>query len=588
MDIPIKFTIKKRSSKKENVPFKTYEGYIENSNSGSILFEFNEYEEVHIKFDYDKNDGCIFIDTYNDDSKIICNPDEYIILNLPMIEKSLVPGYFEIKIDCKYNIICYFIVQPKNLEWSELINLRQILDKYIKGICTNFSLSKSSYNYKSSDDILDYYKNQYNLWQEIKWSIKLIINNPNGENRKVYGYYNKQNKIDMRTIRAINKQNKDKLSAKYYTYHQDIDYNTSDNIILYNSLQEYRDILKKNYINTKKFYREEYKKLNDINEQYRRKQGEFSNIKNSNILSDRYKSSIENRVNYLRKSKYMQREKLEVIENLSKTLNKITIEVEDIIFEIQEKLTLNKFEKKTVSAIKNLRYKSTIDMLNKITEIKKYEDDSLNKEDASIFRFKKTEVLFEYLCFIRVIEVILCMGYICEAGWFEKVINQGYDMEIPSECDNYFKKENITIIVSYDKEAPNIIEESYEGLYSFNSRHRRPDISILMYKDGIFIKALILEVKYRNSKYIYSNQGDTSVIDTMKDYSQLCYYKKHKLKRDAIDRVITLYPNQKNNISLKKRELMDIFSFIPIDVSLDNIDSELYMEIERFIEEYAN
>lgn len=585
MDIPIKFAIKKRAN--QNIPFRIYEGDIDNTKSGSILFEFDEYEEVYVKFDYDENNGCIFIDTYNDDSKIICNPGEDILLNSPMRENSLVPGYFEIKIDYKYNIICYFRVQPKNLEWSELINLRQILDKYIKGICTNFSLSKSSYNYKSSDDILDYYQNQYNLWQEIKCSIKLIINNPDGENKKVYGYHSKQNKIDMRTIRAINKQNRDKLSAKYYTYQQDINYNTSDNIMLYNSIQEYRDILKKNYTNAKKFYMAEYKKLNDMNEQYIKKQRELSNIKNSNILSDRYKSSIENRVNYLRKSKYMQKEKLEIIENLNKILNKITIEVEDIIFEIQKKLTLNKFEQKAVSSIKNLRYKSTIDMLNKITEIKKYEDDSFNKEYASIFRFKKTEVLFEYLCFIRVIEVMLCMGYVFEAGWFEKVINQEYDMEIPSECDNYFKKENITIVVSYDKEAPNIIEESYEGLHSFNSRHRRPDISILMYKDGIFIKALILEVKCRHSKYIYSNQGDTGVIDTMKDYSQLYYYK-HKFKKDAIDRVIMLYPNQKNNISLEKKELMDIFSFIPIDVSLNDIDSELYMEIERFIEEYAN
>ena len=585
MDIPIKFTIKKRAG--QNVPFRTYEGDIDSSKSGSILFEFNEYEEVYIKFDYDKNNGRIFIDTYNDDSKIICNPGEEILLNLPMRENSLVPGDFEIKIDYKYNIICYFRVQPKNLEWSELINLRQILDKYIKGICTNFNLSKNSNNYKSSDDILYYYQNQYNLWQEIKWSIKLIINKPDGENEKVYGYYSKQNKMDMRTIKAINKKSRDKLSPKHYTYQQSINYNISDNIMLYNSLHEYRDILKKNYVDIRKLYRTEYEKLNDMNYQYRKKQRELNNIKNNNILSDRYKSSIENRVNYLRKSKYIQKEKLKVIESLNRMINKTTIEVEDIIFEIQKKLTLNKFGRNTISSIKNLRYKSIIDMLNTITEIKNYGHDLLNKEDALIFRFKKTEVLFEYLCFIRVIEALLCMGYVCEAGWFQKVINQEYDMEIPSECDNYFKKENITIVVSYDKEAPNIIEESYEGLYSFNSRHRRPDISILIYKDGTFIKALILEVKYRNSKYIYSNQGDTGVVDTMKDYSQLCYYK-GKLKRDAIDRVITLYPNQKNNISLEKNELIDIFSFIPIDVSSDNIESELYMEIERFIDEYAN
>lgn len=587
MDTPIKFTIRKKSGNNENIKFRTDEGYINNYDSGKILFEFDEYEQVKIKFDYDKNDGYIYIDTYDNDSKVVCNPSEYIILNLPMKENSLVPGYFEIKIECKYSIICYFKVKPKNFEWCELINLRKILDKYIKGICTNFSLSKSSYTYKSSDDILHYYQNQYNLWQEIKWSIKLIINNPDGENEKIYGYYSNQNKIDRRTINAVSKQNKYKISGKYYTYHKHINYNISDNLILYNSLQEYRDILNKHHTNIKKFYKIEYEKLNDINNQYRKKQEELNIIKNDNILSDRYKKSIENRVNYLSKSKYIQNKKLKVIESLNKILNKIIIEVDDLMFEISEKLNLNKFNQNNVHCVKNLRYKNIIDKLNIITKTKKYDYDYANKQDASIFRFKKTEVLFEYLCFIRVIEVILSMGYAFEHGWFEKVINQDYDMEIPSECDNYFKKENIDVIVSYDKEAPNNLEKNYEGLYSFNSRHRRPDISILIYEDGIFIKGLILEVKCRSSKNIYSNKGDTGVIDTMKDYSQLCYYK-GKVKKDAIDRVITLYPNQKNNINFQRNELTDIFSFIPIDVNSDNIDSELYMEIERFIEKYTN
>lgn len=330
----------------------------------------------------------------------------------------------------------------------------------------------------------------------------------------------------------------------------------------------------------------EYEKLDNLSEECKNKQDELSNIKNNNILSDRYKSSIENRVSYLRKSKYEQNEKLKIIKKVKSILNKIILEIEDIIFEIQEKLRINKCNQKITCIVKNFKYKDIIDKLDKIISTKKYEHNFNKKEEALIFRFKKTELLFEYLCFIRTIEVILSMGFSCQGGWFEKVINQECDMEIPSECNNYFVKDNISIVVSYDKEAPNTIEENYEGLYSFNSRHRRPDLSILIYKDSKFIKALILEVKCRNSKYIYSDQGDTSVIDTMKDYSQLCYYKE-KIKKDAVDKVITLYPNQKNNITLENNELIDIFSFIPIDIDND-IDSELYMEIEKFIEGYSN
>lgn len=243
MDTHIKYTIKKRYN--QNTPFRIDYGYIDNGMADSLLFEFDEYEEIYIKFDYDKNKGCIFIDTYDSDSKIICNPNENILINLPRKENSLVPGYFEIKIEYVYDAICYYKVEPKNIEWSELINLRQILDRYIRGICSNFNLSKSAYNYDNCNDILDYYQNQYNLWEEIKNSIKVLMNNPYGEYEKVYGYYCKPNKIDMRTIRDISKNGGEKLISKYYTYKQNINYNTTDNIILYNRLLEYRYTLKK-------------------------------------------------------------------------------------------------------------------------------------------------------------------------------------------------------------------------------------------------------------------------------------------------------------------------------------------------------
>lgn len=583
MDTHIKYTIKKRHN--QNTPYRIDYGNITRDMEDSLLFEFEEYEEVYIKFDYDKNKGSIFIDTHDSEGKLLCNSNEYMLINMPRKENSLVPGYFEVKIQYEYNRIYYYKVKPKNIEWCELLNLRKILDRYVRGICSNFNLSKSAYSYDNCHSILDYYQNQYNLWREIKSSIKLLMNNPKGEYEKVYGYYYKPNKIDLRTIRAMSKNNGEKLISKYYTYKQNINYNTTDNMILYNKLLEYRNTLKRNHKNTIKFYEVEYKKLQNLNIEYKNKQEELNNIKNNNILSERYKSSIENRVSYLRISKYDQNEKLKIIKKVKTLMNRILLEVEDIIFEMQENLNLDKYNHKPILLIKNYKYKEIIWKLDKIIINPKYKRDLYKKEEALIFRFKKTEVLFEYLCFIRSIEVILSMGFYCQSGWFEKVINREYDMEIPSECNNCFVKDNINIIVTYDKEAPNKLEDDYEGLYSFNSRHRRPDISILIYKNNQFVKALILEVKCRNSRYIYSKQGDTSVIDTMKDYSQLCYYN-GKIKKDAIDKVTILYPNQKNNIILENNELIDIFSFIPININ-DDLDYELYKEIERFIEEYS-
>lgn len=584
MDTHIRYTIKKRYN--ENIPFKIDTGSIDKHMENTIIFEFDEYEEIYIKFDYDKNKGSIFIDTYNNESKIICSPNEYVCINLPRKENSLVPGYFEIEINYSYNIISYYKVEPKNIEWSELTNLREILDSYIKGICSNFNLNRSTYNYEDSNDILDYYRNQDVLWQEIKNSIKLLLTNPSGEYEKVYGYYNNPSKIDRRSIKGMNKNGIEALTGKHYTYKQNINFDTIDNNILYNKLLEYRNILKINISGIDNFYKSEYEQFNNLSEDLKNKLNELNSIKNNNILSDRYISSVENRVRYLKKIKYNKKEKLKIAQEIKNIINKIILELDDIIFEIQQKLNIDIYNYKIIGKVKKIRYMNIIEKLDNIMSIKNYYYSFNKKEETLTFRFKKTELLFEYLCFIRVIESILYMGFECQGGWFEKVINQEYDMEIPSECENLFVKDGIKIIVYYDKEAPNKTEENYEGLYSFNSRHRRPDISILIYKDNKFIKALILEVKCRNSKYIYSNQGDTYVIDTMKDYSQLCYYN-NKIKRDAVDKVIVLYPKQRNNIDLEKNELIDLFSFIPITINSDNLDSELHEEIEKFIKSYT-
>ncbi|MCI9260625.1 MAG: hypothetical protein HFJ16_10360 [Romboutsia sp.] len=585
MDTHINFTL----TRKDDFSSKTDTYSINESSENTIIFEFDEYKESDITFDYDESKVRVFIDTYNSDTKLLCKSNETIVLNAKNQENSLIPGYYEIKIEGYKNFICYFKVIPKNIEWSELIHLRNFLDKYIKGLSANFNLYKSSHNHNDYSNELNNFKKQYELWSEVQFNIKSIVNNPDYKYERKYGYYNTPNKLDSRSNKYMKNYDYNIISNRFYTYRVNVNYNTSDNILLYNKLNTYRNILKTNLENIKTFYHSEHKKLIDIEIEYNNKSNKLNSAKKNYTLSKLWKNNIQNRLLYLNKIKENQKHKLSQTQDINEIMTKILYELDDSLYYIKENLNIDE-NIKIVKNTKSLRYRNIIDIIDKITIMKKYDHKSgKEKEDKLVFRMKNTALLFEYLCFIKVIEIILSMGYICEDGWFLKIINKEFDLEIPSECDNYFTKDNIKIIVSYDKEVPNgntIESDDYEGLYSINSIHRRPDISILLFKDDVFIKSLILEVKYRKSNYIYSTHGDTYVIDAIKDYIQFGYFKE-KLKKDTVDKVIVLYPNQKNNVNVKEKALLDLFSFIPIHVGKDDIESELYLEIKEFIEEYT-
>jgi hypothetical protein len=202
-----------------------------------------------------------------------------------------------------------------------------------------------------------------------------------------------------------------------------------------------------------------------------------------------------------------------------------------------------------------------------------------------VYSFKSSEVLFEYFCYLRVVEFIIGEGFESTGGWYENAIMSEFGLEIPSESESVFIKDNLLLRVLYDMEAPRKPDQSYSGLYSFNSNNRRPDITLLLYKDGQFVKSLICEVKYRKSLYIYSTSGDTEVVETMKDYHQLRYCEPNKTLIDTVvDKVLLLYPSQQSNIDTSKVEHNNIFSFIPIEVGKDKIEDILYSDLKDFLQ----
>lgn len=565
MDIHIKLIINDRCQEKDLD--------IEYMKKNSVLFEFSEYDDVKICFQNLQNQ-VLQIDCMEKELYTV-SENEILTINMRKDDRRLVPGYYCICLTTPIEKKLFFKVLPKNIEWESLLKLRDRLDGFLNGINLDYNSYYSSNEDESKSNVDDRYIEEYLGWCRVRENISSLLKKPSQKLIKKYGYSNRLTKIDSRVIR---KQQNGQCVDKYWQPKLKINYNTNDNFALIEALEEsiydnynIENLLisrKTKYINEK----------NDLENEMHEVKKSFEKIVNDNIITGNFKKSIQNRLVYLRKNIC---KKERIIENTEEN-------IEIIRRIIKEKLELSYFIKKDMEIIKpnikdlkikDNRYKVVIEQLKKKSN---QFTNKMNHDKKNGFSFKKTEILFEYFCLFRIINELFNAQYICMSEWLTEAIKDNYLTEIPSSKDIVFKKNNQEIIIQYDKEMPirrMVLGTKYEGIYSVNSQHRRPDISLIIKNNNIIESVLIFEVKYRGSKYIYKKDGDTEVTETLNDYSQLNYYLNYKRITGVVKKVVLLYPYQKNIIKAND----DMIEYIPININ-ENICEE---EIINILSDYG-
>lgn len=575
MDTHIKITLK---DDKENIR----EVILEESNHTQIIFEVKEYEECSIKFEFDNTEvDSIYIDTFKE-NKCKCENGVYYNINKRNSDNRLIPGDYLIYVEKNFKTeFFYFKIKPQSATWEQIENLHKYIRQLFKNILFNYEIERNA-KFKSIDsDIFADYKNQFKNWEEVRDNLYLILNNPAYELEKNYEYSSKLIKFDKAVIRKNRKsfhQNKciqPKINNTLLN---------SDNMIMYLALEEYNNQIKKNYTyicNKVKYFKE---KRDELKLLFDSKAKEYNKVSKSYIFSDRYIQSVYSRKKYLNIQLDLYEEKINKILNIRSLLDCIERESFEMLSNFREMINYNNIVKSCNKSIKDMRYKYIIEKL--VIHKNRFSEEYQQFKQSS-YTYKKTELLFEYYCLLQVINIILDNGFKCKKGWLSEVIkNPEYELDIPSECETHFTKDNIELVVSYDKEVPNKVENRYSGLYSYNSTCRRPDVIIQLYQNGEYKQSLVCEVKYRRTIYIYNDYGDTTVMATMKDYSQLCYMDKGRLNKDAISKVVLLYPSQENNINYDNSVFKEYLKFLPMEIHSNQTELNLLKEINEFLEVY--
>lgn len=574
MDIHISVALKEYKKVIKKINLNKY-------NDGDIIFKIKEYYNCLISFDYEVDKYNVYVDTYKiAEQKVSTN--EFFELNVMESEYRFIPGYYTITVeDGDMRTIYYFEVIPQNVSWNQMFKIRNYISNFLQGIIFNYDIKRKVDGNTLENDIFQDYKKQYEIWQDIQGDMYSILRNPSNKLDKIYEYSSKLIKFNSKVFRKNNIVSTE--SNKYYQPVTKITYDNSDNIKLYLALGEYYERVKKIYNNLEKHMSLLCNKNDDFNISLNNKEKEYCNIKDNYVFSQRYKDSVFSRMQFIKNQIFINNKKIEKVKQIEKILYTMKNEVEDMILNFSQLINFENVNKFLNNSIKDMRYKNIIDKL--YIPIYKIDEDNRNNNEYG-FTFKKSELLFEYYCFLQVLNIISLLDFDCSGGWLNEVAISRYEMDIPSECETYFIKGNLELRVSYDKEIPERIYNGYKGMYSSNSKCRRPDILILLYENGVFKKALICEVKYRNIKYIYNDYGDTEVVATMKDYYQLCYFD-NNINKDAVSKVLLLYPHHSKVIDYSNFILKDCLNFLAMEIS-DGIASNLFEEISDFIEKNSN
>lgn len=563
------------------------------------LFEISEHGQCEIIFISDFPESSLWLEYMNEEGGIRLFPNQsFELVKTNLEDEGYVPGEFILSfskdLQTQYN--GYFTVVPTTFTQNTLDLMRKCIEDKAYGLSRNIYLKKKGRNttgYSEDDSyILLYLVNNFDyivqtfryiertpivdliqVYTKTPISKKTTTKSQRWRLMKGYGEFNKINELFYEPKKFLSEDNKDNQYVKYYLY----------------NLMERVSLLRKNHnsliiqFNTR--YRQLEEDVDKLLTEYSKIKGDFNIKKSNQIISHELKIKQQE----LNKYKYQ----IESYENNFKPVNDLYNHLVRLLNETwlkDVKLVSNKTFSK--SLLKNKGYLNLYNILNELN--KKQDQGNTN----FYFPQHQTTKLFEFYCVLLVIDIIQDNGFTWESGWLkdQEFNNKPYMCTLNSgEEMTFIHNLGYRLRISYDKFLNMSFEarkQEMEQLVSVNSYNRRPDIILELFDEKRkFMRAFIIEVKYRRLKYLYNKHNDTDPMRQLAAYRELNYYDPSQnpaLIRSAVDSVVVLYPEHDGSKVLQDEDYG--FKFIPIlptDFNITDSKFEILIDsINKFLNQF--
>lgn len=542
------------------------------------IFEINEFDSLNICCSSSKEIEHFEIESPTVPLKFY--RDERICIASFENNLLFVPGIYQMRAVTEIKCYTYYFkVIPNNISEFCLNDMVDILEAFKSGLTSDIFLRRemSKIGMGGTGSIFEVSDFVYENHEFLVNNLEGISNSPHTRLEKEYKYYKFPKKIDSKTTKKLIQNSSDlTLDKPYFQSYMKDTYDTNVNRWLKNRLIEILDFLAE-HVKMVEFYLHELEKdVEQLSTKLLNKEAKYNQLRLKREISDTYKT------NYLKTLKYIRLQVQEAIENkilVLKIKDKINPTIGYINYFMQQSF---------MKEINCSTYKGSYDQYvfkeYRYTLINSYYERLILNRAVELnvtkgYSVKQTYLLFEYYCVIYLIRLIQNEGYIWTNGWLMNDTHHLHDLVSGTEL--VFIKNEHKLLLQYDREIFYQVESGLSDFVAINSPNRKPDILLSHYVDNKLKAAIIFEVKYRNSKYIYSEHGDTSVIEQLKNYLQLAYFdsESENTMLNVIKKVVVLYPTQKNKIHYNDRLFAKKFCFINIEPRIDFENDESFEKI---------
>ena len=548
---------------------------------GEIIFCFNEFE--HIKIINESNKVIIECEQPNSEDYVQINPGAEIVINdyeygrLESKNNIFFPEKYIIRL-IKENItsICFFDVKSNALG-SKIDNIRRIINDFSQGLELDLINSIRGKNYIDSKKNIftPLFEKIINNERMLQFELNFIIDYPIKDIIKTIKYSKKEGKTSREKIKYdIKKSITTNDYRKRVIQNKQLSLNNYSNIVLKNAVLRIIKVcneLDKYFLNNINYLEQNLFKKRINLKKAQDKQEKLSTKKHgkkyiNNVSSEYYDLLNTIEANQEDKELFLERRKVinRVRNNFINIINESWInKIKDDYIAIDSS-----------SARKNIHYKKIIDFAN---EINTQYDSKYSSE--GIYSYKKTSELYELYVLILMFKILIKENYSFS-------IDNIYDFNLVFDNEEFvFNKNKKSIRILYDKVVKRTDDFPEDELANQNSNSNKPDIVLMIYDDGTLTNCVIIEVKCRKKRNIYSKNGDTEVITQLKDYTNFWYFTKERiLKKDVIDKVYAIYPDDTPSKEFYNANQICFLSLEPVyeyESSLGFIN--LYDELKLYI-----
>ncbi len=527
------------------------------------IFEFFETDVVSLEFEFDSSEYSVQYETYDTGEFREVEPyREYDFHNGQDPDGgAYFAGHFTVNVVKNGTVYpYYFSVRPRQLEYQNVINLRDFVNRYYSGLSLDLerkrrmtisvdNISRRENTFSNYHFILDNFPrliNHINSYirekPEVLLKKEIISDHPvkfdshsaNWLIRKGYtrnaGIFRPRIFMSKKTEFSLNnEQNRffkfqlrywdSELKALSSTLGKYLNYLRSKIDVHENDLVELRnkvELLQDQKSVAKRVKDAEARKLEGAEEEHRKMLHQLEAYRNQYTQILHYKTYVEN-VEY---NTWLKNIELASNYNEGRITNKKLL----LIKEIRDRYIGIKGK----NAIAGIEGKS-----------------------RDFFAEKSTPKLFETYVYTLIITILNRLGFEID----EQGQQVGDLMYLLSNQSRLIMKSDTGLycLIDYDRPLEKLNNNSAKtDYYAYNSTHNRPDFLISFYRETDRpLKTIIIDAKWRALRNIYNEYEDTEVMINLRDYSMFVYfdYEKKKIHGDVINNVLVFYPDYAETIT---------------------------------------